>query len=85
MAKYYVTMTDVFLSGWGMAEGKTNKLVIECDSLQEAEIVADNARARSDMKYVHICTNKPSYSSGKYYVSWHDKSSYPSWFISNYF
>jgi hypothetical protein len=85
VAKYYVTMTDTFLSGWGMAEGKTNKLVIECDSRREAEIVANNARARSDMKHVNICANKPSYSSSKYYVSWHDKSSYPSWFIPNYF
>lgn len=85
MAKYYVTMTDSFLSGWGMAEGKTNKLVIECNNLQEAEIVANNARARSDMKYVNICTTKPRYSSSAYYVSWHDKSSYPNWFVPNYF
>lgn len=85
MNKYYVTMTDSFLSGWGMAKDKINKLVIECDSLQEAEIVADNARRRSDMKYVNICANKPRYSSSKYHVSWHDKSSYDKWFIPNYF
>ena len=29
--KYYVTMTDKFMSGWGEAAGKVNKLVIECE------------------------------------------------------
>jgi len=24
--RYYVTMTDKFMSGWGMAANKTNKL-----------------------------------------------------------
>jgi len=33
----YVTMTDKFMSGWGMAEGKTNKLVLECKNLHEAK------------------------------------------------
>lgn len=38
----YVTMTDNFMSGWGDAEGKINKLSIECDDCDEAEIVAEN-------------------------------------------
>ena len=32
---YYVSMTDKFLSGWGMSKDKTNKLVLECDSQEK--------------------------------------------------
>ena len=44
MSKYYVTMTDEFMSGWGNAARKTNKLVIECDSMCEAIVVEGNAK-----------------------------------------
>jgi hypothetical protein len=79
MTKYWVSMTDRFLSGWGSAEGKTNKLVIECDNYEEAEIVADNARRRSEMKYINICLNKPRYGKGVL-VSYHGKGDYGRWF-----
>lgn len=58
---FYVTMTDTFMSGWGKAEGKKNKLVFECDTLKEAEIVKDNAENRDEMKYVNINDEKPNY------------------------
>lgn len=77
-------MTDTFMSGWGKAAGKINKLVIECDTLEEAEIVAENARNRTDQKHINICSKKPSYGS-RYYVSWKDKSSYPKWFERGFF
>lgn len=68
MKKVYVSMTDKFMSGWGMAAGKTNKLVIECDSFDQAELIERNARKLSEMRYVNICLNKPRYGSG-YLVS----------------
>lgn len=77
---YYVTMTDKFMSGWGYARDKTNKLVIECETMAEANIVATNARDRTEMSYVNICFNKPYYNSSRYYVSRHDKSDYGRWF-----
>ena len=77
---FYVTMTDKFMSGWGLAEGKTNKLVIECETLAEAEIVESNARRRSEMKHINITNRKPYYSPRRYYVSWHNKQDYGSWF-----
>ena len=58
---YYVTMTDKFMSGWGMADGKTNKLIIVCDNYQDAETIFRNAKKRDEMKYVSICANKPKY------------------------
>lgn len=58
---YWVTMTDKFLSGWGRAEGKTNKLIIECDTYEQAETILRNAKMRSEMKYVNLCTSKPKY------------------------
>jgi len=73
-------MTDKFMSGWGMAEGKINKLVIECDTYNEAEIVQDNARNRTEMIYININRNKPNYDKNRCYVSLHDKSDYGNWF-----
>ena len=77
---YFVSMTDKFLSGWGKADGKTNKLVIECDTYEEAEIVERNAMDRSEMKYINICINRPKYESNRYYVSTHNKEDYATWF-----
>ena len=76
--KFYVTMTDKFLSGWGMANGKINKLVISCASQKEANIVYDNAVNRGEMKYVNIVMKKPYYPPKQYYVSWHNRSTYGS-------
>ena len=79
---YYVTMTDRFMSGWGRADGKINKLVISCDTYDEAAIVEDNARCRSEMKYVNICINKPYYTGGHYLTSYHgrEQGDYETWF-----
>ena len=60
---YYVTMTDKFMSGWGMAEGKKNKLVIECETFEQAEAIERAAQNRPEMRYVNICTKRPSYNS----------------------
>ena len=85
MAKCYVTMNDKFMSGWGCASGKINKLVFECDSYREAEIVAENARKRSEMKYINISSKKPSYSSNRYYAQWFNKEEHPNWYMPNAF
>ena len=62
-SKFYVTMTDKFMSGWGLAEGKTNKLIIECENWEQAQTIERNAQKRSEMKYINICANKPRYRS----------------------
>jgi hypothetical protein len=61
MRKFYVTMTDKYLSGWGMSEGKTNKLIIECDTIEQAEQIERVARYRDEMRYVNIRMTKPHY------------------------
>ena len=66
----YVTMTDKFMSGWGMAKGKTNKLVIECENSMQAEKIAYRANSYPEMKYINITHNKPNYNSRKYITSW---------------
>jgi hypothetical protein len=60
-AKFWVTMTDKFMSGWGRAEGKTNKFIVACQTYEQAEIIARNAAKRSEMKYINICINKPRF------------------------
>lgn len=60
----YVTMTDRFLSGWGEAEGRLAKYVAVCETWEEAEIVAANARARGDQKHINIRSAKPRVTDG---------------------
>ncbi len=79
-SKYWVSMTDKFMSGWGRAEGQINKLVIECDTYDEAEKVYNNVIKRSEMKYVNICMNKPRYNSNYYLTSYRTKVDVPKFF-----
>ena len=58
---YYVTMTDSFMSDWGKAKGLTNKLIFECETMEEARIVENNAKKREEMKRINICTKRPYY------------------------
>ena len=57
--KFWVCMTDKFMSGWGRATNKINKFCIECDTYEQAEIIERNARKRPEMKYINININKP--------------------------
>ena len=53
-----VTMTDVFMSGWGMAKGKKSKLVIGPMKWDDAIQIERAARRRSEMRYVNIRERK---------------------------
>ena len=78
--EYYVTMTDKFMSGWGMAKGKINKLIFECDSYEQACIVAENAENRNDQKNVNISKNKPYYNAKRFYVQIKTNEDYSKWY-----
>lgn len=83
---YWVTMTDKFMSGWGKAEGRVNKLVFECDTYEEAAVVAQNASSRGDMRYVGICERRPRYyPKDRYLVQVKTKADYPNWYKPNAF
>lgn len=82
---YYVTMTDKFMSGWGHARGKINKLIFECETLAQAHIVAENAERRKDQTYINIRSTKPYYSSSKYYAQYKTIEDYPDWYKPRYF
>ena len=73
------------MSNWGMSKNRTNKLVIQCDNLEQAEIVERNAKNRSEMTFINICTKKPYFNQDRYCVSEHDKNDYSNWFIPNWF
>ena len=88
----YVCTTDSFFSGWGRADGLINKLIILCDSPDEAEIVMDNAKNRSDQKYIGGSAWPPAYfhsrwkatgadyATGNYYVQIKTRADLPTWF-----
>lgn len=69
--KFFVTMTDSFLSGWGRAEGLTNKYIVCCRTLNEALTVKENAQKRNEMKYINVRSGSkvPYYSPNKFLVS----------------
>ena len=67
--QYYVTMLDTFMSGWGMAKDKENIMIVECDSLEDAELIAENATKRSEMKNIDIWTEMPEYDDALYVLS----------------
>jgi len=80
---YWVSMTDKYMSGWGHAKNKINKLVLPCKNFEEAEIVKRNARDRSEMKHINICSKKPYYNKNHYFTSYHNNSDYSTWYQKN--
>ena len=56
---YYVRMHDKFMSGWGGAEGRRAMLVIECDTLAQAEAIEKAAHCRDEMKFVSVLDHSP--------------------------
>ncbi len=81
----YVTMTDKFMSGWGEAKDKINKLIFECKDMAQAVIVSDNAENRSDQKYVNICFKKPYYNKERYYPQYITSDIYKNWYKEGFF
>lgn len=81
----YVTMTDTFMSGWGEARGLINKLVFECETREQADIVYQNALNRTNTKYVNMTSKKPYYSPSKYYAQTKTINDYPAWYVAGTF
>ena len=81
--KMYVSMTDSFLSGWGLSEGKLNKIIFECDNFEEAMVVLNNAKNRKEMKYIKIHEKMPKYNENKYFIQMKNKNVYPNWYKIN--
>ena len=77
---YYVTCTDQFMSGWGKSEGLTNRLILPCESQEEAWIVHDNAKGRTDQKNVQMCTTKPRLQSSGYLYQLMTKDDATNWY-----
>ena len=80
MKKVYVSMTDTFLSDWGVSDGKINKLIFECNNYEEAAIVLNNAKNRKEMKDIKVHDKMPKYKENKYYVQIKNKNVYPNWY-----
>ncbi len=82
MSKIYVTMTDKFCSHilnmtfniQGKGTKMIDKIVFECDSMDEANIIVSNANDRTDMKNINICSKRPSYPATRYNVTWITKA-----------
>lgn len=77
---YYVSMIDKVLSDFknSPTEGKKNRLIFECENLDEANIVAENAKKHGDMKGVKISqeNKKPTWEKSTNYVQIKTKENY---------
>lgn len=82
--KYYVTMIDKSMSGWGKAEGKKNYVIFGCDNREEAEILKSYAKTREEMTDIKIRTRKPRPSERLCFVSNYTKETAPYWYRSKY-
>lgn len=84
---YYVTMIDRFMSGWGSAEDKKNRLVISCYSYSDALTVKENAENRSDMTKIEIVDERPVYDENRFFTQYHgvERGDYKSWFKEGWF
>jgi hypothetical protein len=72
---YFVSMTDKFMSGWGEAEGRTSKYVVECDTTAQANQILHAAHKREEMKYINTSFKRPRYPADRYQVTrrhWND-------------
>lgn len=54
---YFVVARDSFMSGWGPARGKVNYVLLPVTA-KESAVVAENARARTDMQNVRVSSRK---------------------------
>lgn len=58
---FYVSATDKFCSGWGMARNKVSKMVYLCETEDEALLVYNNCRRRTDLKRISISKTEPRF------------------------
>ena len=57
--KHYVNMTDKCLSGWGMARGGKSRYSIECETIEQAEVIFRAACDRPEMRRVTVSYRPP--------------------------
>jgi len=74
----YVIMIDSFMSGWGKAPGRSY-IAIAVDNQEEADIVMQNARKRSEMKSIRLRKKLPKVSEGDH-LKVTDKHDFGNWF-----
>ena len=82
---HFVSMKDTFMSGWGEAKGKSNILIFHCTSLDQAIIVRDNARNRSDQANIRVHNDKPIFDLNSNFVQIKDINDCPHWYEDGYF
>ncbi len=84
---YFVIMTDTFLSGWGDADNKINKLIFICNNKNQSEIVKDNAKNRTDMKHIKSYVKIPRkyLNNNKCLTQIKTIDDYPCWYKKDFF
>lgn len=81
----YVTMTDTFLTGWGKARGRIAKYVMGANTLEEAQIIIQNAEDRGDQKNIRLRQTRPTYPILTHRIGFMDRESAKAWLEPNSF
>jgi hypothetical protein len=66
-APWYVISHDVFMSGWGLAEGKENWCVVPCEDRETAVRVAKYVRTRAEQRSISILAGSVPAISNRFY------------------
>ena len=77
-AKFYVLTNDRFFSDW-FGNGKTNTIILPCDSMEQVITIMKHAKSRKDQYNVRCVFNKPRIREGRIY-SLYSMESAPTWY-----
>jgi len=81
-ADFYVTATDKFMPGWGLSNGKNNRVIVPCTS-DEVDHVESKLLERNEMKRVHVCQKKPKLNNRQNTYSLFNRSCARAWYPEN--
>lgn len=84
LTPFYVVADDTFMPGWGPSEGKTNRVILPCESEEEARAVRRYARTRSDMADVRILRRPPLVPATGIHYSLMSRYRAQAWYFSGY-
>ena len=82
---YYVSMNDTFMSGWGQAKGKIARHIYICYSKEEAEIIKDNAKSRTDQTDIKIHASNPYFNPQSNLLMYKTVKENPNWYKKGFF
>ena len=81
----YICATDKALSRWGLSEGRYNRFIFPCNSLEDVQAVIENCHSRPEFIRVIHCLTKPKLNNWLNFYQVKTKEDYPNHYKPGYF